>query len=249
MTEPAAEGSPDALICPYLGVARAGDSSALTPRPEQCCFSLADPVAVSPQHQVIFCLTERHPECSRYRPLAARRPASAQPSRHAILSLSGIAVLLAIGAATALSVVVIGNPLSVEPDNSASPTPAVAFAGSPTPAPAEPSASPLTATPIPAATTPNAVMAMSPPATPRPATASATVTPAGRAAPAVTALAAVLSYTVQPGDTLIGLARRFDLSVPVLAAANGLGTADGLRIGQTLRIPDAASPAPTPAAH
>ena len=56
------------------------------------------------------------------------------------------------------------------------------------------------------------------------------------------------SYTVERGDSLYGLARRFDVSVPDLAAANGLDRNAQLKIGDTLSIPapssQSASPAP-----
>lgn len=44
------------------------------------------------------------------------------------------------------------------------------------------------------------------------------------------------TYVVQPGDTLFGVARRTGVNVHELAAANGLNTASGLRIGQTLKL-------------
>ncbi len=45
-------------------------------------------------------------------------------------------------------------------------------------------------------------------------------------------------YRVQPGETLYGLARRFDVSVAAIRAANQL-SGDQLRIGQEIRIPGA----------
>lgn len=47
----------------------------------------------------------------------------------------------------------------------------------------------------------------------------------------------VQGYTVQSGDTLAGIAGRYDVPWQDLAAANGLGADDLLRIGQALRIP------------
>lgn len=48
--------------------------------------------------------------------------------------------------------------------------------------------------------------------------------------------AAARVITVRPGDTLYGLARRHNVTVGALRSANGL-TGNGLRIGQTLRVP------------
>jgi len=44
-------------------------------------------------------------------------------------------------------------------------------------------------------------------------------------------------HTVVVGDTLTGLARRYRVSVPALAGANGVGSSGLIRIGQRLRIP------------
>jgi membrane-bound lytic murein transglycosylase D len=45
------------------------------------------------------------------------------------------------------------------------------------------------------------------------------------------------SYKVRPGDTLWGVARKHGLTVPALAAANGLGSKSQLVAGQRLQIP------------
>ncbi len=52
-------------------------------------------------------------------------------------------------------------------------------------------------------------------------------------------------YAVQTGDTLGGIAGRYGIPWQDLAAANGLGEHDLLRIGQTLRIPVVASSGPS----
>ena len=43
-------------------------------------------------------------------------------------------------------------------------------------------------------------------------------------------------YTVKPGDTLVGIARRYDVSLDSLRNANGLNS-DLLPVGRTLLIP------------
>lgn len=53
------------------------------------------------------------------------------------------------------------------------------------------------------------------------------------------------TYVVQPGDTLFGVARRLGVNVHELASANGLTTASGLRIGQTLRLSGGTGTQPT----
>lgn len=52
-----------------------------------------------------------------------------------------------------------------------------------------------------------------------------------------------LDYTVQAGDTVIGLAVRYNVSVQSILDANGLRTGDNIIVGQPLKIPQ-----PTPTA-
>lgn len=49
-------------------------------------------------------------------------------------------------------------------------------------------------------------------------------------------------YTVQPGDTLGGIAERFDTTVDELIAANGLTDPNALQPGQSLIIPSLLRP-------
>ena len=52
------------------------------------------------------------------------------------------------------------------------------------------------------------------------------------------------AYTVAKGDTLFGIARRFNMTVDEVKTLNSLKT-DALRVGQTLRVkPLGATPTP-----
>ena len=48
------------------------------------------------------------------------------------------------------------------------------------------------------------------------------------------------TYQVKAGDGLLGLSRRYNVPVDVLASANNLNTTSNLRVGQTITIPTAA---------
>ncbi len=47
----------------------------------------------------------------------------------------------------------------------------------------------------------------------------------------------IIQYTVQPGDTLSGIATRFDLKTDTLEFANNIADDSKIRVGQTLKIP------------
>ena len=61
------------------------------------------------------------------------------------------------------------------------------------------------------------------------------------------AAAAENTVTVQDGDTLTSIAARYGTTVDALVAANGLGSANLIFVGQTLVLPGGGAPAPAPA--
>lgn len=90
-----------------------------------------------------------------------------------------------------------------------------------------------------------------------PAPKAAAVVPSATTAtkkPTHLSAAAVTRYRVAPGDTVWTIARRFATSVNAITAANGMASADRVRIGQVLVLPGgptkAAAPGrPTPSAR
>ena len=75
-------------------------------------------------------------------------------------------------------------------------------------------------------------------ATPKPAVTAPAVAqpqPAAKATPSNPG-----TYQVKAGDGLIGLSRRYNVPVDVLASVNNLNTTSSLRVGQTITIPTAA---------
>ncbi|MEI6046517.1 MAG: LysM peptidoglycan-binding domain-containing protein, partial [Chloroflexota bacterium] len=56
-----------------------------------------------------------------------------------------------------------------------------------------------------------------------------------------------IGYLVQPGDTLSGIAARFNVSITQLAARNQISAMSYVYAGQTLRIPGTGAAASTPA--
>jgi LysM repeat protein len=87
-----------------------------------------------------------------------------------------------------------------------------------------------------------------PPATGTPGPAP-TATPApGGATPTPQTLTAPITYTVQPGDTLFGLARRYNTTVQAIMQINGMMDYF-LRAGQVIWIPASGAPPPGPIVH
>ncbi|MGH9245141.1 MAG: LysM peptidoglycan-binding domain-containing protein [Acidimicrobiales bacterium] len=57
-------------------------------------------------------------------------------------------------------------------------------------------------------------------------------------------LVAGTTHTVQAGETLIGIGRKFGVDFRVIQRINGIVDANKIRVGQVLRIPGTAGPAP-----
>lgn len=206
--------------CPYLGLASDRATRAAFVDAAHRCYHTDPPSPVSGPHQAVFCLSDRYRTCSRFAPRAA---ATQGPAARRRLSLGPVIAAVGIAAvATAAAFIVVGNPFTVEHDTAAP-------AAQPAYAPAVGTETPGVAT---VATSPTLVAPTPPPA-------AATRVPSAAPAPQ--------HYVVQPGDSLTSVARQFDVSVPALAAANGLAPGAFLDVGQTLLIPPAgASPTPAP---
>lgn len=63
--------------------------------------------------------------------------------------------------------------------------------------------------------------------------------------PTATATPEPTEYVVQAGDTLSGIAARFEVPLALLQEANGITNANLVQVGQTLVIPTEGAPAPT----
>jgi uncharacterized protein YkwD len=74
-------------------------------------------------------------------------------------------------------------------------------------------------------------------ATAIPAAATTTVVALPASGPTLTATPLKIQYAVRPGDTLLGLARQYRVSMAAIQLANSLGESTALRAGQTLIIP------------
>jgi len=83
---------------------------------------------------------------------------------------------------------------------------------------------------------------------PAPTTSGAPMAPMAGSSPADTAAASGMqTYKVKSNDTLTGIAKQFHTTIKAIESANGLSTTS-IRVGQTLKIPVKAAPAPPPEA-
>ena len=97
---------------------------------------------------------------------------------------------------------------------------------------------------MPATLTPSivAVATTRPTATSNPtaaATATATATSKPAVAPSATAQEAYIEYTVKRGDSLLRIARTYNVTAKEILALNTISNVDSLTVGQVLRIPRA----------
>jgi LysM repeat protein len=83
-----------------------------------------------------------------------------------------------------------------------------------------------------------------------PATTSSSTPPVSNTSGAVadtSSAGGMQTYKVKSGDTLDGIHKKFKVSVKAIQSANGL-TTTSIKVGQVLKIPAGATPAPAPAA-
>ena len=229
--------------CPFL-LAESGGWRLDLPSRDHRCAAFVPPAPLSPEKQTRLCLTAEHTACPTYlASLAARtaRTGSTPGDRATRWGLArtttviedpgGVRALL-LGAALdrrrwpAIPAVLLVTALF---------TLAVSGFG------ADPSASVATATPG-APTMPPPTRA---PATAAPPTAAATSAPASATAPTAAPTPVPTSarptfriYRVRSGDTLSAIAARFDTTVAAIVNLNDLNSANNLRVGQELLIPN-----------
>lgn len=216
-----------ASVCPFLGalddVGVLGDAIPAYSERNRCT-AFGPWLPQGQLQQELVCLTVAHTTCPRYTrgvrfgPVGPRRRAGAARgvrSGVVVLALAALAVL-ALGGAIVLGRALVTGPFagligSVPSTPTPAPTATPTILASPTPSP-EPTASP----------------------TPAP---TATPTPAPTAKPTA---APTRTYTVKGGDTLIGIAKKFGVTVASIRELNpSVRDTNLIHIGQVLKIPAA----------
>ena len=245
-TTPARDPGPG--LCPYLA-SSGGAWRHSTPSRRHRCVAVAPPAPQPVDKQRRHCLSREHVDCStfraargartttlaagadpalvetadrRRRPIARTAPVLLEPSRLVDQAVRlrldrapGQVVLVAL-MIVAFAIVALAR-LSAAGDSKPSPA---SIASSPPPASLSPSPG--------ASLQPTASASLAAPSSPP---ASPSVVPAASSAPSFRA-----SYTVKPGDTLIGIAGRFNTTTARIRSANNLSSS-ALRVGQVLKIP------------
>lgn len=236
------------VACPYLGLVGDARTHFSFISTGHRCHSPTDESHVDATTQRTWCLTARHVECPRYRPIpaaalselaaqirvrpggAVARSPAAEPTGRRRLAM--MAVLIAATAAVAF---VLGPGLAgtAVPD----PTGRQVARSLPTAssAPATRSASPAptsapTATPTKA---PTATPTKAPTASPTSPPTAAPTPPRRSPSPAPTSP----FYTVRAGDTLFEIAQSHGVTVEAMQEANGIEDPDVIRTGARLVIP------------
>jgi LysM repeat protein len=122
----------------------------------------------------------------------------------------------------------------------------VATATEPVATATEPVATEPAATATTAASPTRAATTTPAPSATRPATATPAASPTTASSPTATAEASggeFIEYTVQPGDTLNGIARRYNTTPEAILAVNEIANPESLTVGAVLRIPVSVSDA------
>lgn len=241
-----ATASARAIGCPYL-IAESGAWRLGVPAREHRCAAVTPPAPLAPEKQARLCLTSGHASCATYVAAAHARearlgsPPPAEVTRWGYVRTTSViedaggvraraATFLldrrrwpAIPAVLLVTTLLVLALSGLRGGSSA----------------AVPSASPTRS--------PAAVTAR-PPVTPRPTagpsepdSSGPTSTAAASAAsqlPAPQPSASFRTYVVRSGDTMGGIANRFDTTVTALTSLNGITDPARLRIGQVLTIPN-----------
>lgn len=250
--------------CPYIGLSSDASISRLVATSAHRCHRWATPQTVEKEHQVRFCLNEKHLNCPWFvQPggsFSSRREHYNPVSRKQ--RVAGVAGLLSV-----LILVFIAAKMFVWPaffgENQEQAAGAVPAATA-TSAPAGTAANPTAGQAAPIAEAPSAQVA--PEVTTVPTAAQSTTVPvvaqlaatatptAARAEPTTTAPGSTSTaqptpqatpstgeriYEVKQGDTLYGLAIIYGVTVEDIMKANGLTDRASLRVGQKLVIPPA----------
>jgi LysM repeat protein len=229
-------------ICPYL-ISGDGAWRSTTVAREHRCGATAPAALLAAEKQRRLCLTADYATCATYeaarntraaaferiptlpRPVARTAPVVLDHGRIAMPSLRServpgqalLVILLALAFAAILLARMTGGG-----------APAIA-GGDPSATPAVSAASSAGASRAPASGRPSASTAPSTGASSSPAA-------SGAGSPPPTAVAS-RTYKVKSGDTLVGIAAKFDTTPKEIAKLNGLKNPAALKVGQILQIP------------
>ena len=222
-------------ICPYLALADDGRTVADGFDPEHRCHAITPPAPLERARQAQLCLTEAHARCERFaaartawlaassglprvapdvafgrtRLILEPEPAWRNLAAPPVARVSRRTLLIGVLSGAVVVLLLLGKSFGML---GRVPTPTA----SPTPSPTVAATPSLVATPTPAAPPPSISPTTGPTATPAPTQ---------------------RTYLVQQGDTLVGIAAKFNTTPQAIAAASGIKVTDTLNIGQVLIIP------------